>query len=156
MTESDNRTNQKNIVQEEIPEPSSSLVLELFVYIHTIYIYIYNIILFLLFIFKRFAFDYGGGAIIAEIIIALILLILNIFRLRLTSIGNKTERALILLFAVLIDIVVLVGYIYYMYLQQYVTYFDVVFGAIGLFLTCVEILFSSITMFYIKVHEKNI
>ncbi len=145
-----------NIIAEEIPEPSSSLALELFSFIHKIYLYIYNIILLLLFIFKRFAFDYEYGPIIGEVIFAIFLLLFNIFRIRLTSIGNKTERALILLIAVLIGIVNLVGYIYFMRLQTFVTYFDVVFSAIGLVIIFFEVLFSILTMFNIKVHEKNI
>ena len=146
----------KNIIVEEVPEPSSSLALEIFVYIHKIYIYIYNIILLLLFIFKRFAFDYKYRYIIPEVAAAIIFLLFNIMRLRLTSIGNKTERALLLLFAVLIGFIVLFGYIYYMYIQTFVTYFDVVFSAIGLVITFFELLFSILTMFNIKVHEKNI
>ena len=146
----------KNIIVEEVPEPSSSLALEIFVYIHKIYIYIYNIILLLLFIFKRFAFDYKYRYIIPEVAAAIIFLLFNIMRLRLTSIGNKTERALLLLFAVLIGFIVLFGYIYYMYIQTFVTYFDVVFSAIGLVITFFELLFSFLTMLNIKVHEKNI
>ena len=146
----------KNIIVEEVPEPSSSLALEIFVYIHKIYIYIYNIILLLLFIFKRFAFVYKYRYIIPEVAAAIIFLLFNIMRLRLTSIGNKTERALLLSFAVLIGFIVLFGYIYYMYIQTFVTYFDVVFSAIGLVITFFELLFSILTMFNIKVHEKNI
>ena len=151
-----NEDDKKNIIVEEVPEPSSSIALEIFVFIHKIYIYIYNIVLFCLFIFKRYAFDYPYQYIIPEVIAAIILLFFNIFRLRLTSIGNKTERALILLFAVLLGVVILVGYIYFMWLQIYVTYFDVIFSVIGLIITVFELLFSIWTMFNIKVHEKNI
>ena len=143
-------------VKNDIPEPSSSIALELFIFIHKIYLYIYNIVLLGLFMFKRYAFDYYPYTIIIpEVIIGIIALILNIFRLRLTSVGNKTERALILFFAFLIGIINIVGYIYFMWIQRYVTYFDLVFSTIGVVLTLLEIIFSLWTMFNIKVHEKS-
>ena len=141
--------------QNEIPEPSSSIALELLIFVHKIYIYIYNIVLLGLFMFKRYAFDYPYKIIIPEVIIAILALILNIFRLRLTSIGNKTERALILLIAIFFGVLNLLGYIYFMYLQRYVTYFDLVFSIVGLVITFLEIFFSLWTMFNIKVHEKT-
>ena len=139
----------------EIPEPSSSLGLELIVFIHKIYLYIYNIILLGLFMFKRYAFDYPNKTIIYEVIIGIVALIVNIFRLRLISVGNKTERALILLFALILGIVNFVGYIFFAVIQKYRTYFDVVFSSIGLVLTFLEIVFCIYTMFNIKVHEKS-
>ncbi len=139
----------------EIPEPSSSLGLELIVFIHKIYLYIYNIILLGLFMFKRYAFDYPNKTIIYEVIIGIVALIINIFRLRLISVGNKTERALILLFALILGIVNFVGYIFFAVIQKYRTYFDVVFSSIGLVLTFLEIVFCIYTMFNIKVHEKS-
>ena len=152
MKESDKLDNQN---KNEIPEPSSSLALELLVFIHKIYLYIYNIALLGLFMFKRYAYDYEYGKIIYEVIIAIVALILNVFRLRLTSIGNKTERALILLGAIFIGLFNIVGYIYFLWLQTYVTYFDLVFSIIGLIITFFEILFSFRTIFNIKVHEKT-
>ena len=139
----------------EIPEPSSSLALELIVFIHKIYLYIYNIILLGLFMFKRYAFDYPNKTIIYEVIIGIVALMVNIFRLRLISVGNKTERALILLFALILGIVNFVGYIFFAVIQKYRTYFDVVFSSIGLVLTFLEIVFCIYTMFNIKVHEKS-
>ena len=139
----------------EIPEPSSSLGLELIVFIHKIYLYIYNIILLGLFMFKRYAFDYPNKTIIYEVIIGIVALIVNIFRLRLISVGNKTERALILLFALILGIVNFVGYIFFAVIQKYRTYFDVVFSSIGLVSTFLEIVFCIYTMFNIKVHEKS-
>ena len=141
-------------VKNDIPEPSSSIALELFIFIHKIYLYIYNIVLLGLFMFKRYAFDYAYTRIIPDVIIAIIALILNIVRLRFTSIGNKTERALILLIAIGLGIINFLGYIYFMWLQKYVTYFDVVISAVGLIITFIEIFFSFWTIFNIKVHEK--
>ena len=152
MKESDKLDNQN---KNEIPEPSSSLALELLVFIHKIYLYIYNIALLGLFMFKRYAYDYEYAKIIYEVIIEIVALILNVFRLRLTSIGNKTERALILLGAIFIGLFNIVGYIYFLWLQTYVTYFDLVFSIIGLVITFFEILFSFRTIFNIKVHEKT-
>ena len=139
----------------EIPEPSSSLALELFVFIHRIYLYIYNICLLGLFMFKRYAFDYPNKIIIYEVIIGILALIANIFRLRLISVGNKTERALILLFALILGAINFVGYIFFALIQKYRTYFDVVFSSIGLILTFLEIVLCIWTIFNIKVHEKS-
>ena len=152
MKESDKLDNQN---KNDIPEPSSSLALELFVFIHKIYLYIYNIILLGLFMFKRYAYDYEYKKIIPEVIIAIVALIFNIFRLRFTSIGNKTERALILLCAIILGLFNIFFYIYFMWLQTYVTYFDLVFSIIGVVITFFEIFFSFWTMFNIKVHEKT-
>ena len=152
MKESDKLDNQN---KNDIPEPSSSLALELFVFIHKIYLYIYNIILLGLFMFKRYAYDYEYKKIIPEVIMAIVALIFNIFRLRLTSIGNKTERALILLGAIILGLFNIFFYIYFMWLQTYVTYFDLVFSIIGVVITFLEIFFSFWTMFNIKVHEKT-
>ena len=105
--------------------------------------------------FKRYAFDYPNKTIIYEVIIGIVALIVNIFRLRLISVGNKTERALILLFALILGIVNFVGYIFFTVIQKYRTYFDVVFSSIGLVLTFLEIVFCIYTMFNIKVHEKS-
>ncbi len=156
MSEIDKKDENKNIIAQDVPEPSSSIALELFVYIHTIYIYIYNIVLFLLFIFKRFAFEYPYKRIIPDVFLAIVFLIINIFRIRLTSIGNKTERALILLFAVIFGVIILFEYFYFMLIQTFVTYFDLVFSSIGLVIIFLELLFSILTMFNIKVHEKSI
>ena len=139
----------------EIPEPSSSLALELFVFIHRIYLYIYNICLLGLFMFKRYTFDYPNKIIIYEVIIGILALIVNIFRLRLISVGNKTERALILLFALILGAINFVGYIFFALIQKYRTYFDVVFSSIGLILTFLEIVLCIWTIFNIKVHEKS-
>ena len=139
----------------EIPEPSSSLALELFVFIHRIYLYIYNICLLGLFMFKRYAFDYPNKIIIYEVIIGILALIINIFRLRLISVGNKTERALILLLALILGAVNFLGYIFFALIQKYRTYFDVVFSSIGLILTFLEIVLCIWTIFNIKVHEKS-
>ena len=139
----------------EIPEPSSSLALELFVFIHRIYLYIYNICLLGLFMFKRYAFDYPNKIIIYEVIIGILALIVNIFRLRLISVGNKTERALILLLALILGAVNFLGYIFFALIQKYRTYFDVVFSSIGLILTFLEIVLCIWTIFNIKVHEKS-
>ena len=139
----------------EIPEPSSSIALELFIFIHKIYMIIYYIILLGLFMFKRYAFDYEYKRIIPDVIICIVALILNIFRLRISSIGNKTERSLILLIAIIMGVINFIGYIYFMWLQLYVTYFDVVFSAIGLIITFIEIFFSLWTIFNIKVNEKT-
>ena len=139
----------------EIPEPSSSLALELFVFIHRIYWYIYNICLLGLFMFKRYAFDYPNKIIIYEVIIGILALIINIFRLRLISVGNKTERALILLLALILGAVNFLGYIFFALIQKYRTYFDVVFSSIGLILTFLEIVLCIWTIFNIKVHEKS-
>ena len=139
----------------DIPEPSSSIALELLIFIHKIYMYIYYIILLGLFMFKRYAFDYNYGRIIPDVIIGIIALIINIFRLRLTSMGNKTERALILLFATILGIINIFGYIFFIVWQKYVTYFDVVFSIIGVVITFLEIFFCIWTMFNIKVHEKT-
>ena len=152
MKETEKLDNQN---QNDIPEPSSSIALELFIFVHKIYMYIYNIVLLGLYMFKKYAFDYPYKIIIPEVIIAIIALIINIFRLRLSSIGNKTERALILLIAIFLGILNLLGYIYFMYLQRYVTYFDLVFSIVGLVITFLEIFFSLWTMFNIKVHEKT-
>ena len=145
----------KSIIIDEVPEPSSSITLEFFVYIHKIYTYVYTIFLVLLFIFKKHAYDYPEYTVIYEVILLLVLLLINIFRIRLTSIGNKTERALILLFAVILGIAVLILYIFFMIIQTFVTNFDFAFSLIGLIITAFELLFSILTMFYIKVHEKT-
>ena len=151
IEKNDNPNNNKM----EVPEPSSSIALELFLFIHKIYMYIYYIVLLGLFIFKRYAFDYDYTRIIPDVIIGIVALILNIIRLRLTSIGNKTERALILLIAIVLGVINFLFYIYFMWLQKYVTYFDVVFSAVGLIITFIEIFFSFYTIFNIKVHEKT-
>lgn len=145
----------KSIIVDEVPEPSSSITLEFFVYIHKIYSYVYTIFLVLLFIFKKHAYDYPPRTVIYEVIILILLFLINMFRIRLTSIGNKTERALILLFAVILGIIVLVGYIFFMIIQTFVTNFDFAFSLIGLIIIAFELLFSILTMFYIKVHEKT-
>ena len=156
MSEIDNKNDKKNIIVEEVPEPSSSIALEIFVFIHKIYIYIYNIVLLGLFIFKRFAFTYDDKYIIRDIFLGIFFLLVNIFRLRATSIGNKTERALILLFAVILGAINLFGYIFFLWIQYIVVYFDIVFSAIGMVITLLELIFCIWTMFNIKVHEKNI
>lgn len=152
MKEIEKLDNQNN---NEIPEPSSSVTLELFIFIHKIYMYIYYIILLGLFMFKRYAFDYDYGRIIPDVIVGIVALILNIFRLRLTSIGNKTERALLLLISIILGFVNLFLYIYFITLQKYVTYFDLVFSSIGAIITIMEIFLSVLTSFNIKVHEKS-
>ena len=97
--------------------------------------------------FKRYAFNYPYKKIIPEVIMGIIALILNKFRLRLTSIGNKTERAFILLFAFVLGIFNMVFYIYFMWLQEYLTYFDLVLSIIGVVITFLELVFSLWTMF---------
>jgi hypothetical protein len=57
---------------------------------------------------------------------------------------------------VLAGLINLLFYIYYMYIQLYVTYYDIIFNAIGLLILIIEIILSLIAMFNIKAHEKLI
>ena len=68
--------------------------------------------------------------------------------------GNKTERALILLLALILGAVNFLGYIFFALIQKYRTYFDVVFSSIGLILTFLEIVLCIWTIFNIKVHSE--
>ena len=146
----------KNKVFEETPKPASSLGLEILVLTHKIYLVIYNVVLFMLFMFKKYAYaKYTYPQIIGEVIGAIILIFINIIRLRLTSIGNKTEKAHILLIALVFGVINLIGYIYFMYLQRYITYYDLIFSIVGLCLVAAEIVLSFVAIFSIKVHEKN-
>ena len=135
---------------------SSSLGLELFLVIDKYYSVFYYIVEFLLFIFKRFVFPYPYKRIIPEVIVMILLLIINLIRIKITSMGNKTERALIILIGVILGVLNLIGYLYYLFWQTYSTYYDASFNGIGLFLLVVEVIAALIAMFNIKAHEKTI
>lgn len=84
------------------------------------------------FAYKGLHLPYPADTIIGEIILLFVLLAIDLSRIVLASRGNKTERNAALIWATLIVMFTVVGYIYFVGLQVYVLRIELYFGAAAL------------------------
>ena len=77
-----------------VAQPSSLLILELINSFDFYYSVVYLLVIFFLFVFKRILFEYEFWLFIIEIIVSGVMILINFLRLKLISIGNKTEKSL--------------------------------------------------------------
>ena len=89
--------------------------------IYTVLVFVFEMIMFIL---KDTYLAYPSGTIAPEIVGMFFLLILQLVRLHLGSIGNKTEISMYLLYSIFLVIPVGVAYFYYIEFQLYVLWFD--------------------------------
>ena len=113
-----------------VAQPSSLLILELINSFDFYYSVVYLLVIFFLFVFKRILFEYEFWLFIIEIIVSGVMILINFLRLKLISIGNKTEKSLMLLSGIILSIITIICSLYFTFLQTYVTYYDFAFGLI--------------------------
>ena len=107
---------------------------------------IYNLIFFffeiILYIFKANVLVYHPKVLASEIIGLFFILILQYVKLRNANTANKTEWMPYHIYTILYSFPVIGGYIFYIYFQLYVLYFDSILSAIGILFALAELIFS--------------
>ena len=118
--------------------------------IYTILVFVFEMIMFIL---KDTYLAYPSGTAAPEVVGMFFLLILQLVRLHLGSIGNKTEISMYLMYSIFLTIPVILAYVYYLWFQLYVLLFDLVLCIFGLVFIVIEIIVSIYAVVSIKKNE---
>ena len=118
--------------------------------IYTVLVFVFEMIMFIL---KDTYLVYPSGTIAPEIVGMFFLLILQLVRLHLGSIGNKTEISMYLLYSIFLVIPVGVAYLYYIRFQLYVLWFDFFLCIFGFVFLLLEVIVSIYAVVSIKKNE---
>ena len=109
----------------------------------------------IMFILKDTYLAYPSGTVAPEVVGMCFLLILQMVRLHLGSIGNKTEISMYLMYSIFLTLPVALAYGYFLYCQLYVLWFDIFLCAFGLLFLLLEIIVSIYAVVSIKKNEVN-
>lgn len=118
--------------------------------IYTVLVFVFEMIMFIL---KDTYLVYPSGTIAPEIVGMFFLLILQLVRLHLGSIGNKTEISMYLMYSIFLVIPVGVAYLYYIRFQLYVLWFDFFLCIFGFVFLLLEVIVSIYAVVSIKKNE---
>ena len=118
--------------------------------IYTVLVFVFEMIMFIL---KDTYLAYPSGTIAPEIVGMFFLLILQLVRLHLGSIGNKTEISMYLLYSIFLVIPVAIAYFYYIEFQLYVLWFDFFLCIFGFVFLLLEVIVSIYAVVSIKKNE---
>ena len=120
----------------------SSLSLQILIYFNGWYAVAYFVLEALLFIYKDFHFYYPADILAWEISMLVMLALMEVVRLFLASKGNKTESMRPMLWAILLALPIVTGYVWFLRLQTYVMRLEVILAAIGLSFVGLEFFLS--------------
>ena len=109
-----------------------------------------------MFLFKGYALIYPNNSIIPEVIILFVYLVLQFFKIRLFSMGNKNETSLLIIIGIIFLIPIVIIYIYYLALQMYVVVYDIILNAFGLILLLLQLFTGGFTMIKVISNEKKL
>ena len=118
--------------------------------VYTVLVFVFEMIMFIL---KDTYLAYPSGTIAPEIVGMFFLLILQLVRLHLGSIGNKTEISMYLLYSIFLVIPVAIAYLYYIAFQLYVLWFDFFLCLFGFAFLLLEVIVSIYAVVSIKKNE---
>ena len=123
----------------------SNLPLQVVVYFNGWYVVLWELIMLSLFVWKSTALPYPGPLaqlLALEVCLVVLTGLIEYFRLKLASQGNKTERSGPLIFSMLLSFPSAGLLIYFLFSQVYVTRFDLILSATGLGFIALEMLIS--------------
>ena len=126
------------------------------IYFERIYLVIFILAEIILFLAKYFWLIYNTRDFAAEIIGLFVLFILNLIKLHYSNTANKTEFTFYHVYSFFFGIPVIIGYIFYLYFQQYCLIFDVSLCAFGLLFSVGNWITSLIEAIYLPNEESKI
>ncbi|XP_052244333.1 transmembrane protein 216-like isoform X1 [Dreissena polymorpha] len=124
----------------------SSLPYEVLLYLNGWYFGLFFICEILLFAYKGETLPYANGVLAAEVILVFILAGIEALRLFFARKGNLTEKIVGVIVSILLSIPALLGAIFYLYWQTYVTRADIIISAIQLAFIGLELIFGIISI----------
>jgi hypothetical protein len=98
---------------------------------------------------------YAGNKIIGELVGLLLYFVLSLIRLKLLSMGNKTENSGLIVGGLIFSPLILISYIYYLRLQVYVLVYEVIINTIGIVILGLEALLALYAIISISSNEKK-
>ena len=144
------KTNDKLII-----EPSSNLPLQIVIFTDKIFNFLYTISNFTLLLFKAYVMFYTSSKIIGEVVGIIIYFLLSLTKLKFLGVGNKTEKVWMIFIGLILEIPIIIIYIYYIKIQTYVVVYDIILNAIGFLLAISEGLLSFLAIINIFSNEKK-
>ena len=107
----------------------------------------------IMFILKDTFFAYPSATAAPEVVGMFFFLILQMVRLHLGSIGNKTEISMYLTYSIFLSIPVVLAYVYFLWFQVFVLWFDIFLCAFGLGFIVFEIIVAICALVSIRKNE---
>jgi len=136
-------------------QPISSLPLQIMIYFDTLYSWVYLVLSLGLFFYKGYTLTYPPNALGPEVVGLIFFIILQLFRLFIGSVGNRTETAASTLWFLLLTLPSIFASVFFIRLQTYVLVADVIINIILLFFMGLEFILSIITFLKFKSAEKT-
>lgn len=122
----------------------------MFLYFDRIYSILFFFFELILYIYKGTELPYPSMNLSSELVGVFFFIIIQMIRLHLASIGNKTEISMYLMYSIFLSIPVIIEYVFYLRFQVYCLAFDVSLGCIGLVFLGVEVIVSIIALITIR------
>lgn len=130
------------VATSELSNVRSSVIFEIFLTINRWCLLLWLLIESLSFVYKNATILYPNqGYIAGEIILMLAVFFVDLFRILLSSISNRTESILLAAFTIILTIAVFFGYLYFIVWQLFVIRAELIMTAIALAFTGSEIVF---------------
>ncbi|KAL4233582.1 hypothetical protein ACF0H5_008263 [Mactra antiquata] len=124
----------------------ASLPYEVLLYLNGWYFGLFFLSEILLFAYKGETLPYANGVLPAEIILVFILAGIEALRLFFARKGNLTERIVGVIISILLSVPAILGAIFYLYWQTYVTRADVILSGIQLAFLGLELIFGIVSI----------
>ncbi|CAF1369162.1 unnamed protein product [Adineta steineri] len=130
------------VASSELSNVRSSVIFEIFLTINRWCLLVWLLIESLSFVYKNATIIYPNqGYIAGEIILMLAVFFVDLFRILLGSISNRTESILLSAFTIILTIAVFFGYLYFILWQLFVIRAELIMTIIALIFTGSEIIF---------------
>ena len=137
-------------------DPQSSRLLQIVNTFDRIHAFFYLIVSIVIFVFKGFAIKYGPDALWPDLFALFFLFLIKLLHLNSANIGNLTESSSFLLASVIDSAFVICAYLYFMFLQTYVLFIEVLLNVSGLIFVCLQLLLTIFTFLAVSKLEKEI
>ncbi|OMJ89267.1 hypothetical protein SteCoe_8655 [Stentor coeruleus] len=138
-----------------VGQPVASLTLQILLYGDGLYNWAYLLLQLALFVYRGYTYNYKTLTIGFELLGVFLLFLLQMIRIFIGSVGNKTEEIVPLLYMLLLTIPTALGALYFLGFQTYVLIADIIINIALLVFMILEVLLSLIAMIRFKGSEKN-
>uniref|UniRef100_A0A7S2BGR7 Transmembrane protein 216 n=1 Tax=Florenciella parvula TaxID=236787 RepID=A0A7S2BGR7_9STRA len=133
----------------------SNLPLQILIYFNWWFNSAYLAVSVLLFTFKAYKFYYPRGMLIWEAIMLVLYLVVEISRLSQLTRGNKLETIDPMAKAFVLGLITILSYAYFLRLQTYVLYVEVVLNSIGICFVGSEVIFGLFASYQFLVDQQG-
>ncbi|OMJ77207.1 hypothetical protein SteCoe_23242 [Stentor coeruleus] len=131
-----------------------SLPLQIILYVEEVYSWVYFLLEMFLYIIRGSFLSYPPSSLNIELAGLFFFAVVQIIRVFIGSIGNKTERADILIWGIILLIPSIFGGVFFIRLQVYVLFADIVLNIILLVFMIIDFFLMIITIISLKKLEK--